>query len=153
VAYGHAPFLVFFFHYLNEPWARIPRGSFDAGRDWHSPRWFCTVIEVVFVDRGGFAARGEFACKTEVVLHADRGGSGFACIPRPYGLYRSEADFGNCAKKGILSPVLKYIEFILKSLSFSQGFQIQLQFLHSGIQTEKCSQNLSDTQKGIHVHT
>jgi hypothetical protein len=73
--------------------------------------------------------------------------------PRPYGLYRSEADFGNCAKKGILSPVLKYIEFILKSLDFSQGFQIQLQFLHSGIQTEKCSQNLSDTQKGIHVHT
>jgi hypothetical protein len=91
--------------------------------------------------------------ETEVVLHTDRGGSGFARIPRPYGLYRSEADFGNCAKKGILSPVLKYIEFILKSLSFSQGFQIQLQFLHSGIQTEKCSQNLSDTQKGIHVHT
>jgi hypothetical protein len=47
----------------------------------------------------------------------------------------------------------KYIEFILKSLNFSQGFQIQLQFLHSGIQTEKCSQNLPDTRKGIHVHT
>jgi hypothetical protein len=56
--------------------------------------------------------------QTEVVLHANRGGSGFACIPRPYGLYRSEADFGNCAKKGTLSPVLKYIEFILKSLEF-----------------------------------
>jgi hypothetical protein len=109
---------------------------------------------VLHVDRGGFACSPRWICmQTEVVLHADRGGSGFARIPRPYRLYRSEADFGNCAKKGILSPVLKYIEFILKSLSFSQGFQIQLQFLHSGIQTEKCSQNLSDTQKGIHVHT
>jgi hypothetical protein len=47
----------------------------------------------------------------------------------------------------------KYIEFILKSLDFLQGFQIQLQFLHSGIQTEKCSQNLPDKQKGIHVYT
>ena len=37
--------------------------------------------------------------------HVDQGGFAFARIPRPYGLYRSEADFGNCAKKGILSPV------------------------------------------------
>jgi hypothetical protein len=27
---------LFFFHYLNEPWERIPRRSFDAGRDWHA---------------------------------------------------------------------------------------------------------------------
>jgi hypothetical protein len=77
--------------------------------------------------------------QTEVVLHANRGGSGFARIPRLYRVYRSGADFGNYAKKGIMSPVLKYIEFILKSLDFSQGLQIQLQFLHSVIRTEKCS--------------
>ena len=129
------------FPYLNEPWARIPRESFDAGRDWHAAR-------------GGFARSPRWICmQTEVVLHVDRGGPGFARIPRAYGLYRSEADFGNCAKKGILSPVMKYIEFILKSLCFSQGLQIHLQFLNSGIQAEKCSQNLSDTQKGVHVHT
>jgi hypothetical protein len=114
-----------------------------------------TQLEVVLhADRGGFARSSRWICtQTEVVMHMDRGGPGFARISRAYGLYRSEADFGNCAKKGILSPVLKYIEFILKSLCFSQGLQIHLQFLNSGIQAEKCSQNLSDTQKGIHVHT
>jgi hypothetical protein len=40
---AHAsPKPLFFFHYLNEPWARILRRSFDAGRDWHA-------------DQGGFA--------------------------------------------------------------------------------------------------
>jgi hypothetical protein len=43
--------------------------------------------------------------QNKVVLHVDRGGSKFACIPRPYALYKSEVDFGNCAKKGILSLV------------------------------------------------
>jgi hypothetical protein len=63
-----------------------------------------------------------------MVFHTDRGGSRFACIPRPYGLYRSEVDFGNCAKKGILSPVLKYIEFILKILGFCKDYKSSFSF-------------------------
>jgi hypothetical protein len=111
------------------------RGGFARG-----PRWFCMQLEVnLHVDRGGFARRSRWFW---ICMH-----------PRPYGLYRSEADFGNCAKKGILSPVSEIYRVYTQKSRFSQGFQIQLQFLHSGIQTEKCSQNLPDTQKGIHVHT
>jgi hypothetical protein len=59
--------------------------------------------------------------QTEVVLHADRGGSEFARILRPYGLYKSEADFGNCAKKGILSPVSEiYRVYTQKSQFFAR---------------------------------
>jgi hypothetical protein len=77
-------------------------------------------------------AQGEFTHKPSCLARR-LSGFGFACIPRPYGLYISKENFGTCAKKGTLSPVLKYIEFILKILSFSQGFQIRLQFLHSSI--------------------
>jgi hypothetical protein len=79
------------------------RGGFARG-----PRWFCTQPEVdLHANRGGFARRSRWFW---ICMH-----------PEAVRLYRSEADFGNCAKKGTLSPVLKYIEFILKSLSFSQG--------------------------------
>jgi hypothetical protein len=59
---------------------------------------------------------------------------------------------GIVPKRAVGVQFQKYIEFIFKSLDFSQGFQIQLQVFHSGIQTEKCSKNLPDTWKGIHVH-
>ena len=107
---------------------------------------------------------------TEVVLHADRGRfyslrasrGNFGLIPRqfhsahisrPYGLYGSETVLGVVPKLASRNPAHNYIDFILKRLGFSQGFQIQLQFLHLDILTKKCSQNLSTILKDIHVYT
>ena len=57
----------------------------------------------------------------EVVLQTDRGDSRLACILRLYRLYRSEVDFGNCAKKGILSPVSEvYRVYTQKSRFFAR---------------------------------
>jgi hypothetical protein len=41
-----------------------------------------------------------------------------ACIPRPYRLYKSEANFGNYAKKGILSPIYKIYRVYTKKSQF-----------------------------------
>jgi hypothetical protein len=74
-----------------------------------------TQIEVML-----HSDRSEFARRPRWFLHAVRGGSELACIPRPYGLY-NQGRFGNCAKKGIRSPVSEiYRVYTQKSRFFAR---------------------------------
>jgi hypothetical protein len=105
--------------------------------------------------RGGerVLMQAEIGTQIEVVFAHSSRWYRIGMHPEAIQTVQSGADLGIAPRRAFIVQFLKYIEFILKSLDFSQGFQIQLQFLHSGIQTEKCSQNLLDTQKGIHVYT
>ena len=91
-------------------------GSFDASRDWHAA-W------------GGFACGSRWCnTKPKVNLHTDWGGFShrsrwfYICMhPEAIRTVQIRGRFGNCAKKGILSPVSEiYRVYTQKSRFFAR---------------------------------